>query len=92
MNSSPNYYLERVGLEAKLNHRHSLKNGENLIGRFDAEGVDIGINSLLCSRYHCRIDVSDDSVTVEDLNVSFHLFFCSSRESIMISGFVSSIL
>lgn len=47
-----------------------MKNGTNIIGRSDVAGVDIGLNSLLCSRKHCVVNVVDDSVSVEDLNVS----------------------
>lgn len=74
MNSSSNYYLERVGFEAKVNLRLSLKNGKNLIGRSDTQGVDIGINSSFCSGRHCIIDVTDDTVYIEDLQVSHN--FC----------------
>ncbi|XP_037044437.1 helicase sen1-like isoform X2 [Bradysia coprophila] len=64
------FYLERVGFEARVNYRHNLKNGPNLIGRNDTEGVDIGINSFHCSRKHCVLSVCDDEITVEDLNSS----------------------
>ncbi len=72
--TTSNFYLERAGFEAKVNYRRNLKNGSNLIGRNDTPGVDIGINSLLCSRKHCTVLVSDDEVSVEDLNVSFGYF------------------
>lgn len=69
-----NFYLERVGFEAKVNYRQSLKFGKNIIGRSDAKGIDIPINSGLCSRHHCLITVTDDSVELEDLKVSFYSY------------------
>lgn len=65
------YYLERVGFEINLKMRRMLKFGSNLIGRSDADGdMDICVDSLECSRKHCAIIVSDDSVvTITDLNV-----------------------
>lgn len=68
--STSNFYLERVGFEAKLNMRQTLKSGSNVIGRSDTAGVDIGLNSFHCSRKHCMVNVADDSVSVEDLKVS----------------------
>ncbi|KAJ6641516.1 Helicase SEN1 [Pseudolycoriella hygida] len=65
--SSSQYYLERAGFEAKVNFRHNLKNGDNLIGRFDFEAANIKINSMTCSRQHCVIKVAGDCVYVEDL-------------------------
>lgn len=68
--ASSDFYLERVGFEVKVSFRHNLKGGENLVGRSDTHGVHIGINSMLCSRRHCVLSVTDDGVSLEDLRVS----------------------
>lgn len=72
MNNSTlsSFYLERVGFESKVNFRHNLKNGDNIIGRMASAGVDIAINSLLCSRKHCLVQVNGDSILLVDLNSS----------------------
>lgn len=74
MNSSE-FFLERVGLEGNVSLRKNLNTGENLIGRRDVVGVDIGIDSALCSRKHCIITVSDSSVEIEDLKVRFYFLW-----------------
>lgn len=67
---SSRFYLERVGFEKKVNMRCNLRFGENIVGRSDVNNVDIRIQSLLCSRRHCKVTVYENSVVVEDLRSS----------------------
>lgn len=67
---SSGFYLERVGFERKVNMRCNLRFGENIVGRSDVKNVDIRIQSLLCSRRHCKLTVDENSVVVEDLRSS----------------------
>lgn len=70
---SSDFYLERVGFEAKVNLRRNLKSGENVLGRSDVIDIDIGIESLHCSRKHCAITVTSNAVFIKDLNVRFNV-------------------
>lgn len=67
------FYLERVGFEAKVNWRRNLKVGENVVGRSDVPNIDIGVESGLCSRRHCCITVSNNAVFIKDLKVRFNV-------------------
>lgn len=69
---SSKFYLERVGFEVNINFRHNLKLGKNLVGRIDKDDtlIDIPVNSTSCARRHCLIQVNDDTVFIENLNVT----------------------
>lgn len=58
-----------VGVSASAKQRNiSLKLGESYVGK--TKDSTIHINSTLCSRNHCRLDVNNEEIIVRD-NVSF---------------------
>lgn len=75
------FYLERVGHEVNERLSKQLKEGKNLIGR-DVKEEHIEINSLHCSRRHCVITVSGNSVELEALNVRFYILSIENRHYI----------
>ncbi|KAJ6648847.1 hypothetical protein Bhyg_04079, partial [Pseudolycoriella hygida] len=61
------FYLERCGFDLNCNNTYYLKNGNNIIGRYDNSDADLRVQSENCSRMQCSIMVSDTFISLTDL-------------------------